>query len=103
LPRIERIYQEFKSKELAALGLASTAVPALVSQYARERRFTYPVSVIGSTQNLGEPLRKLFGDPEMGTTFIVDRTGRVVFRDARADEDDLRAVLTKLVTGKPRM
>ena len=69
----------------------------MVQQYRRDGQLTYPTAVVESYGLHPTRLSAMYGNPPMGTTYILDSTGRVVYRDVRADPDEMRAALKKLL------
>ena len=83
------------------IGLTGGGRRDVVMRYVKEKRATFPVAIIGlPTTYENNRFARLYGHAIMGTTYVLDANGRIVFRELRADEDDLRAVLTKLSSWK---
>jgi thiol-disulfide isomerase/thioredoxin len=74
-PRIEALHRASAGRPLRVLGAALDHDPALVMRHARERGYTFPITLDA------EPLRERFGLRRViPTTVIFDRRGRLLQR-----------------------
>ena len=93
MPGIQRLYEQFPQEDVAFL-LVSDEPPDVVEEFVREKGWELPLYVSDDAKPSAFVTR---GIP---ATFILDRTGRIVFRhvgSARWDDESSVRFLTELL------
>ena len=93
MPGIQRLYEQFPQEDVAFL-LVSDEPPDVVEEFVREKGWELPLYVSDDAKPSAFETR---GIP---ATFILDRTGRIVFRhvgSARWDDESSVRFLTELL------
>lgn len=96
MPSIQRLYEQFAQEEVAFL-LVSDETPNLVEEFAKEQEWALPLYVTD------EARPSAFESLGIPATFILDRTGRIVFRhvgSARWDDETSVRFLNDLLEKK---
>jgi peroxiredoxin len=96
LPRLNQLYNALRAKGLEVVAISVMQKHDDLIRYARASGFRFPIAAADKPELSIEPLRKLYGTPGPMTTFVIDHTGRIVFRDYDSDYVELRAELAKL-------
>jgi peroxiredoxin len=73
MPSMERLHQEFREQGLAVLAVNIQESPKQVARFMRDFRLTFPAVLDGDATVSG-----LYGVRGLPSTYLVDRTGRVV-------------------------
>jgi peroxiredoxin len=93
MPSIQRLYDSMKT-ERAAFLMVSDEEPERVRKFVVKKGYTFPVYIAGGQAPAA------FESRGIPATFIVDRTGAIVFRQvggAKWDDDSCRRFLHKLM------
>jgi hypothetical protein len=96
LPRLEALYREYGSTGLEVIALTAGSPQDRAEAYFHRAGFTFNAGRIDAAffrrhrfSVDGKPLYAM-------STFLLDRSGKIVFRDYQTDYGDLRAELSKL-------
>ncbi len=97
LPQIRALYEKYHSSGFEIIGVNIDEEPSQISSYLKQHKVTWPQ--IHEPGGLVEsPPSKKFGIIMPATMFLVDRTGKVVSRDANVT--DLKTSVPQLLEGK---
>jgi hypothetical protein len=80
-----------KSKGLALIAVNNGDSAGQIGQYARENHFTFTIARGGEKGVVDR-----YGVQAFPTNYVLDATGRVVWRGVGFDEHEVRAALAKL-------
>jgi TonB family protein len=91
MPHIQKLHEQLAAKGLTILGLDVGEDAATVANFAKERSYTFPLLLDAEP----EVARRYFVQ-SYPTTFVIDRAGRIAFRDMGSGEPaDLQAAVEK--------
>ena len=99
IPRLLRISEQYRDQGVVVLGVNTTWQDdrAKVEQFVREKAMRYPV-LLESTSDVAEQYRVRL----MPTTFIIDRSGRIVHsKVGEVDEATLEGQIKTLIAAQP--
>jgi peroxiredoxin/outer membrane lipoprotein-sorting protein len=95
MPRLQKMYVNWEKRGLVVLGLDVGEDANTVEKFAREQSYTFPL-LIGTEPDIAA---KYFVEA-YPSTFVIDRLGRIVFRDlGGADPAKLQAAVEKALGG----
>jgi peroxiredoxin len=94
MPHIQKMHERLASKGLVVLGLDVGEDAATVANFAKEQSYTFRLLVDGEPEVTSRYFVQAYP-----TTFVVDRAGRIVFRDmGSAKPTDLQAAVEKALS-----
>jgi peroxiredoxin len=94
MPHIQKMHEQLASKGLTILGLDVGEDAATVAKFAKEQSYTFRLLLDGEPEVTSRYFVQ--GYP---TTFVIDRTGRIVFRDMGSGKStDLQAAVEKALS-----
>jgi thiol-disulfide isomerase/thioredoxin len=95
MPRLEELHREFAKQGLVVLGLDIGEDAATVSRFAKEKSYDFPLLLGAEPDVSAEYFVEAYP-----TTFLIDRQGRIAFRDLGGEsKEELRAAVTKALGG----
>ena len=95
LPHLQKLYDELKDDGLGVLAIDSDDDRASIARYAAASSWTMPIAV-GSQERLGQNIPALYSVELFPTNYLVNPSGKVVYRRVGWDEAGLRASLRGL-------
>lgn len=98
IPRLERVYDEYKDQGFVILGINTTYQDKLdlVTQFVRDQNMSYPV-LLDNDGAVGT----VYGGRLMPTSYLIDRTGKIVVtKVGEVDEAQLREQVAALLAGQ---
>ncbi|MGO9468736.1 MAG: redoxin domain-containing protein [Isosphaeraceae bacterium] len=95
LPKLQRLYAELKDKGLEVLAIDSDDERDAIARYVMSSGWTFPVA-LGSKERRGASITALFSVELFPTNYLVDPSGKVVYRHVGWDEASMRNALGTL-------
>jgi thiol-disulfide isomerase/thioredoxin len=95
LPDLQKLYSELKDQGLEVLAVNSDDEREAIARYVEASGWTFPVA-LGTRERDGLNLPTLFFVELFPTNYVIDASGRVVYRQAGWDEAALRRLLDGL-------
>jgi len=94
MPHIQKMHEQLASKGLTILGLDVGEDAAAVSKFAKEQSYTFRLLLDGEPEVTSRCFVQAYP-----TTFVIDRAGRIVFRDMGSGKPtDLQAAVEKALS-----
>jgi peroxiredoxin len=94
MPHIQKMHEQLASKGLMILGLDVGEDAATVAKFAKEQSYTFRLLLDGEPEVTSRYFVQAYP-----TTFVIDRAGRIVFRDMGSDKPtDLQAAVEKALS-----
>jgi thiol-disulfide isomerase/thioredoxin len=94
-PKLQQLYDGLKDKGLEVLAVNSDDGREPIARYMATSGWTFPVA-LGAKERAAQSVPGLYFVQLFPTNYIVDRSGKVVYRQAGWDEAGLRRVLESL-------
>jgi hypothetical protein len=88
------MYDELKDKGLEIVAVNRGDTAEQIQKYVREEKFSFPIVMAGSGEQY--TLGKAYGVNVYPTNFLVDESGKIVWRGLGFNETVLRNALAKL-------
>lgn len=82
MPLLQSLHTKFGAKGLVVLGISVADKEADPAAFMKRQGFTYPILLAG------DPVAASYKAIMLPTTYIVDRKGKIVFRQAGRNRDD---------------
>jgi thiol-disulfide isomerase/thioredoxin len=95
LPKLQKIYDEMKGKGLEVVAINSDDEFAAIRRYTETSGWTFPIA-LGTLEKQRKSIPELYFVELFPTNFLIDATGKVVYRRVGWDEASLREALKKL-------
>ena len=96
MPHLLKLYEELKDRGLEVIYINGLDDRATVQKYAAEQKFPFPVGLGGENASSGNDPVKLYHVSGYPTNYILDGSGKIVWRDIGYNDDAVRATLVKL-------
>jgi peroxiredoxin len=90
MPHIQKMHEQWAAKGLTILGLDVGEDAATVGKFAKDKSYTFRLLVDAEPQ-----VTSRYFVQSYPTTFVIDRAGRIAFRDTSGDPRDLRTAVEK--------
>ncbi len=95
LPKLQKLYDDLKGKGLEVVSVNSDDEEAAISRYVKTSGWTFPIA-LGSKERQGKSIPELYFVEMFPTNYLIDATGKVVYRRVGWDDVAIRASLKKL-------
>jgi len=94
MPHIQKLHEQWTAKGLTILGLDVGEDAATVAKFAKEQSYTFPLLLDAEPQVTSRYFVQAYP-----TTFVIDRAGRIAFRDmGYRGPADLQAAVEKALS-----
>ena len=91
MPTVQKLYDEFKDKGLEVVAVSDES-PTVIQKFVKESLYTYPIYVdADASLNTG------FKIVEIPATFVIDRSGNVIYEGHGESEDALRKAVVQAI------
>ncbi len=95
LPKLQKLYRELKNKGLEVMAINSDDERDAIARYVMSSGWTFPVA-LGAKERQGANIPTLFFVEVFPTNYLLDPSGKVVYRHVGWDETGLRSALEAL-------
>lgn len=95
LPKLQKLYGELKGKGLDVLAINRDDEFAAIHRYIQTSGLSFPIG-LGTLEKQHRNLADLYFVEMFPTNYLIDTTGKVVYRRVGWDEAGIRAALKKL-------
>jgi thiol-disulfide isomerase/thioredoxin len=95
LPKLQKLYDELKDQGLTILAINSDDDRQAIARYAAASGWTFPIA-LGSKERQNRNIPAIFFVELFPTNYLLDRSGKVVYRRTGWDEAGLRTALHAL-------
>lgn len=86
------MYDQFKRQGLEVVAINLNDAPETISKYAADSKFTFHLGMCKES----DPVWQKYGAVGCPTNYLLDAEGKVVWRQAGFEEQEVRAALKKL-------
>jgi thiol-disulfide isomerase/thioredoxin len=94
-PALQKLYDDLKGKGLEVVAVNTDDEETVISRYVKTSGWTFPIA-LGSKHGQGKSTSELYFVELFPTNFLIDATGKVVYRRVGWDDVAIRAALKKL-------
>jgi thiol-disulfide isomerase/thioredoxin len=95
-PHMQKLYTELKAKGLEVIAIDKGDSAQTITKYMDAKQFTFPVAMGGDDGDPNAAVFDHYGVAGYPTNYLIDSSGKVVFRMTGFMETDLRDALAKL-------
>src|SRR5579872_361611 len=95
-PQLQRLYTELRSKGLEVIAVDNSDPKDVVKKYVADNRYNFLVGLGNKTATQSTDVPSLYGVTDYPTNYIVDSTGKVVWRSVGFNEATIRGVLARM-------
>ena len=88
------MYTELKDKGLELVALNGSDSADVINKYVKENNFTFLIGMKGQGDNYDAALQ--YRVEAYPTNYLLDSSGKIIFRSVGFDEEGIRAALKKL-------
>jgi peroxiredoxin len=98
LPRLEPLYEKYEDRGLEIVAVEGFRMEDLAKKFIEENNLTY--HFVQNGKDDGEVVRKIYKVYGFPTTFVVDRSGKIIYAHlgfSPGDEEQLEKEITSLL------
>ncbi len=92
---MQKIYQEFNDKGLELVAINGMDDKKTIRDYITKNHFTFKIGLTGKKVGAAYDIADKYGVQAYPTNFLMDPSGKVLWRGVGFDEKELRTALSK--------
>lgn len=96
MPHLQKIYSEFKGKGFEIIAINSGDSRDTINNYFQKEKFTFLVGMDSERGGKDYGVASKYGVQAYPTNYLLDGSGKIVFRSVGFDEGGLLEALEKL-------